>query len=400
MTRGLDLVLYGASGFVGRWAARYLAKYAPAELRWGIAGRDASKLEAVRVELGRPELPIRVADATDRPALRRLCEEARVVITTAGPYARFGGPLVEACVEARTHYADITGETVWVRSLIDRLHARAEKDGTCLVPFAGYDSVPSDVGAYAVARRTRARLGCGVRRLEGFHKAKGGLVSGGTLATFLHVAESGDLVRADSPWLLSPGFPGSAAAHRLDPDPSGVRFVPELDAYSTPFPMSTVNTRVVRRSVALLTGTTEGYGDGFAYQEYWQTRSSKKARAMAWGQLAARRASGFAATRWVIGRLGPGPGEGPSDDVVLGGFLLCDFVGEAEDGTPLGAHWRAEGNPSHANTALYLCETGLLLAAGAARRGGVLTPASALGEALLDRLLARGQVLDFSGALA
>ena len=150
--RKYDVILYGASGFTGKQTVDYFAKYAPAGLKWAIAGRNREKLEAVN----HPKVDVLVADGADSSALANLAAQTSVVATTAGPFTLYGTPLVEACVKNRTHYVDITGETPWIRTLIDRFHKEAEANETRIIPCCGFDSIPSDYGAWLLARQMKS----------------------------------------------------------------------------------------------------------------------------------------------------------------------------------------------------------------------------------------------------
>ncbi|MFY7904653.1 MAG: saccharopine dehydrogenase NADP-binding domain-containing protein, partial [Burkholderiaceae bacterium] len=157
-----DIVLYGATGFVGRQTVAYLAAHQEAQasgLRWAIAGRNRAKLEAIQRELHAPQAGVLVADAADTAALDTLARSARVVLSTAGPFALYGTPLVEACVRHGSHYVDITGETPWVKGLIERLHTRAAQQHTRIIPCCGFDSIPSDIGTYLAQTTMRATHG-------------------------------------------------------------------------------------------------------------------------------------------------------------------------------------------------------------------------------------------------
>ncbi len=267
--RAYDVVLYGATGFVGRQTVAYFAAHAPRGLRWALAGRSAERLERVREACGpgAAGAGIVVADALDAGALDALAARTRVVASTAGPFALYGDGLVDACVAHRTHYVDITGETPWVRRLIDRHHARAAADATRIVPCCGFDSVPSDLGAWLVASAIRSRFGEPCVEVRASFSMRGG-VNGGTLASALNLMDAGDAGRLADPFLLNP--PGTAprggARHA---DPTLPVHDPDFDAWLGPFVMGPVNTRVVRRSAALLAqGDAPAYDRDFRYQEY------------------------------------------------------------------------------------------------------------------------------------
>jgi len=404
-SREFDLVLYGATGFVGRLAAEYLARHARLpQRRWAIAGRDRAKLEALRQRLGgRPE--VRVADAHDAQALLALAASARVVLSTAGPYALLGDALVDACVAERTHYADITGEIAWVRSLIDRHHRRAEADGTRIVPFAGFDSVPSDLATLLVVRHLQRRLGVDPVRVDGYFRMFGGF-NGGTIASDLHRRESGQIDIGRDPFLLDPDDGHSRAEIDRHRDPRGVRFDAEVDAWIGPFVMGPINTRVVRRSAALFSRWGEGYGPEFRYQEYTKYGAPLgHAKAAVVSALMAGYdvAMSQPALRSWLKRLLPGPGSGPSEKTMEAGWFVAEVIGSAADGRHARAEIEFRGDPGNRATLRLLCEAGLCLAfdgkalPGAASRGGVLTPATALGEALVPRLRSAGFRIEVSG---
>ena len=244
-SRRFDLVLYGASGFVGRQAVAYLAQHARG-LRWALAGRSPERLEAVR---GSVDADIVVAYADDAAALQALAEQSRVVLSTAGPFALYGSKLVAACVQARTHYADITGETPWVRGLIERHHAQAAQDGTLIVPCCGFDSVPSDLGAWLLVQAMQAQHGEHCVDVKAAFSLRGGL-NGGTLASLFNVLNAGQQRAFEDPFLLNPPATAPADPQR-HADPGAPHRDADFGAWVGPFFMGPVNTRVVRRSAAL-----------------------------------------------------------------------------------------------------------------------------------------------------
>ena len=248
--RDYDVVLYGASGFTGQQTVAYFAKHAPADLRWAIAGRNRDKLAALQKSLN-THADILVADGQNQAALDAIAAQTRVMLTTAGPYALYGSGLVAACVRHQTHYVDITGETVWVRELIDRHHAQAATDGTRIIPFCGFDSIPSDLGAYLMARHIQTKLGAQCREVKAYFQMAGG-VNGGTLATAFNLYESGQAKTARDPFLLNPQPVTEREAIRQNQDPTAARYDSDVNAWAAPFVMGPINTRVVRRSQALL----------------------------------------------------------------------------------------------------------------------------------------------------
>jgi short subunit dehydrogenase-like uncharacterized protein len=402
--RTFDLVLYGATGFVGRRAAAYLAqRRTRSKLCWAIAGRDAGRLAALRDALAREPaarvLPaIVVADSADGTALDAMAAATRVLITTAGPYAVYGDGVVDACVRQRTHYADITGETAWVKRVIDRHHARAARDGTRIVPFCGFDSVPSDLGTLLVVRHIERTFGVPCVEVRGYFRMMGGF-NGGTLASNAHRYESGEVEAGRNPFLLNPRGRHSASELLSAQDPRGACYDELAGTWVAPFIMGPINSRVVRRSAALNATYRTPYGRGFRYQEYTKfgpPLAAAKATAMAAAMRGFDRVMEQSAARALLGRVLPKPGEGPSEASMASGWFKADFIGRTADGRTARARIAYAGDPGNRATLRILCESGLALAhdgarlPGGVKRGGVLTPATALGDALVPRLRAAG----------
>jgi len=400
MKRAFDVTLYGATGFVGRQTARYFAGHA-AGLRWAIAGRSAAKLAALRAELAGAPPGIVVADAEDAHALGRLAAQSRVVLSTAGPFARYGSELVAACVRHGTHYVDITGETPWVRQMIDRHHVEAAASGTRIVPGCGFDSVPSDLGAWLVADALRALHDERCVSVKACFSMRGGL-NGGTAASMLNALDEGQQARFDDPFLLNP--PGTAPAevssHR---DPAGALRDVDFGGWLAPFVMGPINTRVVRRSAALLADSGL-YAPAFHYQEYARVGRGASgaitATAVAIGMAAGRSALALAPLRRVAARFVPAPGEGPSEHAMDHGSFRCELVGLGERGSVQRGRIAGRGDPGNRATTVFVCESALALALdakqlpGGARFGGLLTPATALGAVLAARLRAAGMTVE------
>ena len=403
-SRKFDLVLYGATGFVGRRAAAYLAQVqGRRKPHWAIAGRDAGRLEALREELARdpaakavPE--VIVADSGDAAAVAAMAASTRVLVSTAGPYALYGDAIVDACAHQRTHYADITGETAWVRRVIDRHHARAARDGTRIVPFCGCDSVPSDLGAVLLVRHVEATFGVPCVEVTAYFQMMGGF-NGGTLATNAHRYESGEVKAGNHPFLLDPGTRHSSAELRANHDPRSARYDAAIGAWVAPFIMGPINTRVVRRSAALSAIYGAPYAPHFAYQEYAKCGpplAAAKATAMAAALQGFAAAMALRPARALLGAVLPKPGEGPSEQTMARGWFRTTLIGRTADGRSARARIAYQGDPGNRATLRILCESGLALAfdgdklPGAPGRGGVLTPATALGEALVPRLRGAG----------
>ncbi len=401
--RGLDIVVLGASGYVGRLVAGYLAEHAPAEARIGLAGRSPDRLARVRHGLGPAAggWPLLVADTTDPGSIDAVAGATRVLATTVGPYSRYGMGVVGACARAGTDYADLTGEVLFVRESLARWGEVAASSGARIVHSCGFDSVPSDLGVLLLHERARED---GEGRLEDttlvVTSMRGG-VSGGTVDSIRASAEAlaadrGLLRVFADPYSLSPDR-ASEPDLGAERDISGIRRDPVLGLWVGPFVMASYNTRIVRLSNAV---QGWAYGPRFRYSECMSYGSgpTAPARAAAVSALLAGgvAAMGFRPTRAVLGRFLPAPGEGPSEESRRQG----SFRMEIRTRTSTGARYRcvvaAQGDPGYQATSVMFGESALCLAFDRDRlpdRTGVLTPATALGDALADRLRAAGLTL-------
>ncbi len=384
--RKYDLVLYGASGFTGRQTIDYCKKKAPPGLRWAIAGRNRVKLDSVNTAA----VDVITADSQDPQALNTLAASTRVVASTAGPFSLYGSQLVDACVRHRTHYCDITGETPWIRALIDRHHDQAAAQGTRIVPTCGFDSIPSDFGAWLTARYIREKLHLECESVSAYFKLGGG-INGGTLASFYHLIESGQVATVRDPYLLDPDRSAPTQAQReRNADPTGVRFNADLQRWVTSFVMGPINTRVVRRTQALL-------GTPFDYQEYSSFKKSSSARVAATAGRMFESMLGSRLGRRMLKPLLPSPGDGPTEKVMDSGFFESTFIARTSSGATVRSVMHGQGDPGNRITVKCLCESAFVLALtdDPAQRppsgaGGVLTPVTALGENLVTRLAAAG----------
>jgi short subunit dehydrogenase-like uncharacterized protein len=409
MPRSFDVWLWGATGFTGQLVAEYLARHygVGRELRWALGGRSKDKLEKVRAALEAVdprarELPLVLGDGTDRASLDRLAVDASVVCSTVGPYALHGRELVAACVEAGTDYCDLTGEPQFVRAMIDEHHERAGATGARIVCCCGYDSIPSDLGTLMLQERAQKKHGarCAeVKHLAG--EAKGGM-SGGTAASMVALMDEASRdprVRRllNDPYALDPdrGEPGPDGH-----DQRGVRWDADLAQWTGPFLMAAINTRVVRRSNALL-----GYawGRDFRYREAMSFGKGAKGWFTAAG-VSAGTTLGVAAValgpvrRLVAKRVLPASGEGPAKAVRDAGFFVSRLVGTLEDGKgKLRGTVRGTSDPGYGETAKMLSESAVCLAKDGdaiRKQGGVLTPASCMGMRLVERLRDAGMTFD------
>ncbi len=386
-----DVVLYGATGFTGAQTAHYFDAHVGTKLSWAIAGRSRARLEAVRDSLTQP-VPIIVADAMDDSAIDALVECTQVVLSTAGPFALFGENLLRACVTRGVDYVDITGETVWIKRMIDRYHDRAVQSGARIIPCSGFDSVPSDLGTWLLVDHLRAQ-GLRTRSVKAFHRARGG-VNGGTIASLTNMMQSPERNQMDDPLLLNPDDERSARDAIRSRDPVLPTLDADLGRWVAPFFMGPINTRVVRRSAALSRLWQQPYGDDFHYQEYMDVGAPLSLIATS---MVAMGSNLFGAlvripgANRLIEAVAPAPGQGPSEETMDDGFFECLLVAHAHDGTRAWARIADRGDPGNRATVKMVCESALCLARDPlSTPGGVLTPASAMGGALLARLREAG----------
>ncbi|MDT0275414.1 saccharopine dehydrogenase family protein [Blastococcus goldschmidtiae] len=400
--RDLDLVVFGATGFVGKLLAAYLAEHAPAGVRIALAGRSRARLEDARAALPAAAAgwPLIEADASDPASMAELARGTRVVVTTVGPYARYGMPLVEACAAAGTHYADLTGEVLFVRNAIDRVDDVARGTGARIVHACGYDSIPSDLSAFLLADQARADGAGGLRDVQLVATLRGGF-SGGTIdsmrAQIEALKEDPSRRRVVSdPYALSPDR--AAEPETRQPRDAGMPERSSDGRWTAAFVMASFNTRIVRRSNAL---QDWAYGREFSYGEAMGAGSGPRgavtAAIVTAGLVGAVSAMSFGPTRGLLDRVLPAPGTGPSEEVREKGWFRMDVEATTESGRRYTAVAAGKGDPGYAATAVMLGESALALVLDGDRlpdRAGSLTPATAFGDVLVERLRAAGHTYE------
>ncbi|MFE8071750.1 saccharopine dehydrogenase NADP-binding domain-containing protein [Marinobacteraceae bacterium S3BR75-40.1] len=396
-TKAFDVVVFGATSFVGKILCRYLVDTygVDGELKWAAAARSSRKLEALKSELGdkASDLTTLIADANDEASLARLTEKTRVVISTVGPYALYGEPMVKVCVESGTDYCDLTGEVQWIRRMIQKYERKARASGARIVHCCGFDSIPSDMGVYFLQQQAKERLGqpCGEVKMR-VKVMKGGM-SGGTVASLMNVvkeASANPQLRKElaNPYsLCSEEQNFSTRQHNV----KGPEYDQDFDAWVTPFVMAAINTRIVFRSNALRGAE---YGQAFKYEEAMLTGKGFKGRmtatSIAAGMGGFMLGAAIKPTRWLLERfVVPKPGEGPSEEEQEQGFYDLRFVGKTHDGQTLRTKVTGDRDPGYGSTSKMLGQAGACLALDIAKEdkpGGFWTPSTIFGDALLQRL--------------
>lgn len=371
-----DIIVYGASGFTGRLVAEYLVKRGIG--RWAMAGRSAAKLAEVRDLIGAPkDTPLVEADASAPETLAAMCNRARVIITTVGPYQLYGPELVRACAETGTDYVDLCGEPAWMRQMIDAHDATAKASGARIVFSCGFDSIPFDLGVWFLQQEAIRRHGGPAPRVKGRVRKMQGGASGGTIASLAETMKAAardlsivGLLR--SPFALTPGFEGPS-------QPSGM--IPEYDGatgtWTAPFVMAPINTKNVHRSNFLL---GHPYGRDFTYDEMVMTTIGDAGKAIAEGIATALKS----ANPFGDGPQ-PKPGEGPSAEEREAGFYDILFIGEYPDGKSIRASVKGDRDPGYGSTSKMIAESALTLLE-TDTPGGVVTPGAIMAAPLIARL--------------
>lgn len=405
--REFDVIVVGATGFTGALVAEYLChRYGVGDsLRWAAAGRNEAKLSALQQSLGHQaeSLPLIVADTLDAGSMSELAKRARVVLTTVGPYARYGSDLVAACAANGTHYCDLAGEVQWIRRMIDAHDATARKSGARIVHCCGFDSIPMDIGTWFLQREARKRTGAYCNSITLLVRAMKGGASGGTMASMMNLVREARADREVARVLASP-YSLNPDGDRRGPDRGdqrGIRFDQDAESWTAPFIMASVNTRVVRRSHALL---GHPWGADFRYHEAIRT-----GRGMGgWIRAAMITAGlaglvGLASLGWSRGLLErfvlPRPGTGPDAEARANGFFNLEQIGTLADGGRIQSRITGDRDPGYGSTSKMLAESAVCLALDDLDSGGgILTPAAAMAAPLIRRLTTNAglsfQILD------
>ncbi|MCB1554595.1 MAG: saccharopine dehydrogenase NADP-binding domain-containing protein [Xanthomonadales bacterium] len=393
-----DVVVFGASSFVGAILSRYLwgRHGASGELRWAMAGRSKAKLEAVRAgfDAGGEAIPLIEADAADEAALRAMCAQTRVIVSTVGPYALYGEPLVKVCADTGTDYCDLTGEPQWIARMLERYEDKAKQSGARIVHCCGFDSIPSDLGVWFLQREAKQRYGHPLPRVRMRVRTLRGGFSGGTVASLLNAVDEAKRDPAmrkalANPYSLCP--PGTRNSTR-QPKPRSGEFDPEFKVFTAPFVMAAINTRIVQRSNALL---GRAYGEDFRYDEAMMTGRGFKGRFS--GITAGAGLGGFMVaaaippTRWALEKFVlPAPGEGPTPEQQEKGRFDMRFHGRDAHDHTLVCKVTGDRDPGYGSTGKMLGEAAACLALETPKEqvaGGFLTPATAMGDRLIERLV-------------
>jgi short subunit dehydrogenase-like uncharacterized protein len=375
--RELDIIVYGATGYTGRLVCEYLNKQygVNGEVKWAMAGRSQDKIDSVREEMGIPaDVPTVLADANEPASIKAMVEKTKVLLTTVGPYQLYGSDVVAACAKAGTDYVDLCGEPAWMHEMIAKHQDDAKASGARIVFSCGFDSVPFDLGAFFLQEAAKEKFGSSMPRIKGRVRAMKGTFSGGTLASFkatmAAAAKKPEMMKVlGNPFALTPGFTGAD-----QPSGNAPSYDEDLNSWSAPFVMATINTKNIHRSNFLL---GHEYGEGFVYDEMMLTGPGEKGEATA-KAVAADKSMANDPRK---------PGEGPSKEERENGYYDVLFAGSNDKGESLRVSVKGDKDPGYGSTSKMIAESAVCLVKNpGAASGGIWTPASALGSLLIERL--------------
>ena len=396
-TKKFDLVIFGATSFVGQILTEYLFDHIglSRKVKWAIAGRSEAKLNNLRDSLGEKaaKLPIIVADSMDQPALEDMCKKSRVIVSTVGPYALYGETLVKVCAENGNDYCDLTGEAYWIKQMILKYIKTAKTSGARIVNCCGFDSIPSDLGNHFLQREGKKQFGKFFNQVKLRVKAMKGGASGGTIASMAEMivaAKADAQVRRDmaNPYILCPEKHSYSIKQTSVKGPT---YDKDFGSWSAPFIMEAINARVVLRSNTL---RRMAFGKDFSYGEAMLTGAGNSGRLKAIALTAGLAAFAGSMVLDPIRNLMnkfvlPKPGEGPSLQDQLNGFFDIELMGKNAKGEKLTVKVTGDRDPGYGCTAKMLAQAGLCLAFDLAKEdkaGGFWTPSTAMGDLLIERL--------------
>ena len=388
-TKQLDLIIWGATGFTGQLVSEYInKKYSNTALKWGIAGRNKEKASVIAERLNIAKDRIFIADCNDLESLIKLTSKTKVICTTVGPYAKLGTNLIEACIKTNTNYCDITGETQWIRKMIDKYHSKAKENKIKIINSCGFDSIPSDMGVFYSQKNLFEKTGKYANsinmRVAG---AKGG-ISGGTYNSLSNILEEARVDKEVRKTLTNP-YGLNPIGRQNGPDKTDLQsviFDKVSNSWIAPFVMAGINTKIVRRSHALIDFK---YGSDFSYDE--ATLSGKGVLGQVKGYLslipvflATRKKGSF--IKNIVDYVLPKSGEGPSEKTRISGYYNLRFYLSQQDKIYL-SKVIGDMDPGYGSTSKMLAESAVCLASDKTPETyGILTPSVALGDPLLKRL--------------
>lgn len=384
-----DIILYGATGFTGRRAVAYFQEFAPISVRWAIAGRDEQKLLDLKAELNLT-VDALIADALNPTDIEIMVQQTEVVLTTVGPYALYGSNIVAACAKYGVHYVDITGESPWVRDMLDLHGETAKKNKAKIIPFCGFDSIPADLGIWALQKFMRETWQSELVEANGYYTLAGGGLNGGTLLSALNMFKNNETNRIANPKLLLKDLAFKNFIPKIQRSWLN-HYDKDIQRWVYPFVMAEINTKVVYRSIGLAAEHQLKHPSSFLYQEYHVVNKRIASFLAASGMASFGALGQLGIIRKLIEKFGPKSGDGPSEENIQNGFFKLKIIGKDERGNRAAMTLQYQGDAGNKATTCFLCECALALVLDKNRLPhyyGFLTPTIAFDSVLFERLLA------------
>lgn len=387
--KNYDLILIGATGFTGKRAARYLKENIPSSLSWGIAARNSEKLSAIAEELVVPSEHCFIVDTTIREQVEAVVKQAKVILTTVGPFSLYGEEVIAACAKFGTHYLDITGEVGFIKEMEAKYGELAKQSGAMIIPFSGFDSVPADIATYILASKFESPEKL---TIKAFYSISGGF-NGGTIATMLNKFETGEYKKMGDPKLLignsEQNIHSSNNTHFFGYDKSIAR-------WSTPFIMGAINSKVVYKSASLMRSFGKPYADSISYSEHSSLGKWYNPLPFIFVSVLLTSITVLGPQKWFrsfLKKVMPKPGEGPSESQIEQGYFKMNAFAEDEQGNQAQLKISYPGDPGNKSTVFFLCESALCVLENTeslTNKRGFLTAVSALEHSLAERLIEKG----------
>ncbi|MEX0724110.1 MAG: saccharopine dehydrogenase NADP-binding domain-containing protein [Gracilimonas sp.] len=394
-SKAFDIILFGATGFTGTRAAKYLHKHTPRNLNWGIAARNPKKLKSIAEELKISSDRCFIADTTIPEQVEAVVQKSRIIITTVGPFSLYGEEVIAACAKYGTHYLDITGEVGFIKNMKDKYGALAEKNGAMLIPFSGFDSVPADIASFLLSGEfdQPEKL-----NIKAYYSISGGF-NGGTIATMLNKFETGEYREMNDPRLLLDN-----SEQKIHPSASAKFFGydKKIARWSTPFIMGAINSKVVYKSASLMRDSDNPYASSISYSEHSSLGKWYNPIPFFMVSLILLSITLLGPQKWFrsfLRKIMPAPGEGPSEQQIENGYFKMRAFAENNNGEKKTLSMSYPGDPGNKSTVFFLCESALCLAESENKINegtGFLTPVTAFGMNLVERLRARGLQIDIN----
>jgi short subunit dehydrogenase-like uncharacterized protein len=388
-----DLILIGATGFTGKRAAKYLKDNSPKSLTWGIAARNSEKLLAVAEEVGLSPEQSFIVDTTNQEDVENVVKQAKVIMTTVGPFSLYGEKVIAACAKFGSHYLDITGEVGFIKEMEAKYGDLARKNGALIIPFSGFDSVPADIAAYLLASNFNSPEKL---TIKAFYSISGGF-NGGTIATMLNKFETGEYKKMGDPKLLL--TEDDQNIHSPN-DTHYFGYDKKIARWSSPFIMGAINSKVVYKSASIMRHYGKPYANSISYSEHSSLGKWYNPLPFIFVSIILISITLFGPQKWFrlfLKMIMPKPGEGPSEEQIEKGYFIMNAFAQDHSGNKGQLKMSYPGDPGNKSTVFFLCETALCLLQNKDRLGnkrGFMTPTSALQDHLVQHLIGKGLLVN------